>query len=109
MASSPAATCLAFDPRDNNVVAIGMDDSTIMIYNARSDKVTSLVLVKTSDDAVMKEPRMLVLIAFVFQVTSTLEGHTKRVTCLAFSTSMKALVSSGADAQVKRKTLLRKN
>lgn len=71
MASSPAATCLAFDPRDNNVVAIGMDDSTIMIYNARSDK-----------------------------VTSTLEGHTKRVTCLAFSTSMKALVSSGADAQI---------
>lgn len=54
MAPPPAATCLAFDPRDNNVVAIGMDDSTIMIYNARSDKVPSLVLVKISDESVMK-------------------------------------------------------
>ncbi|XP_024167813.1 topless-related protein 1 isoform X2 [Rosa chinensis] len=71
MAPPPAATCLAFDPRDNNVVVIGMDDSTIMIYNARLDK-----------------------------VTKTLAGHTKRVTSLAFSTSMKSLVSSGADAQI---------
>lgn len=33
-ATQPAAvTCLAFYPYDNNTVAIGMQDSTIHVYN----------------------------------------------------------------------------
>lgn len=35
----PTATYLAFHPQDNNIVAIGMDDSTIFIYNVRLDEV----------------------------------------------------------------------
>ncbi|CAL8165633.1 unnamed protein product [Prunus armeniaca] len=56
----PAATCLAFHSRDDGIVAIGMDNSTI--------------------------------------VTRKLEGHSKRVTSLAFSNTLNVLVSSGADA-----------
>ncbi|KAI8569140.1 hypothetical protein RHMOL_Rhmol02G0255700 [Rhododendron molle] len=65
-----AATCIAFYPHDNNIIAIGMDDSAILIYNARTD-----------------------------QVISKLNGHSKKVTSLAFSTTLNILVSSGADAQ----------
>ncbi|PON71317.1 Topless-related protein [Parasponia andersonii] len=71
MPPPPAATCLAFHPRDNNIVAIGRDDSTILIYNVRSNKVKSKLM-----------------------------GHTKRVTGLAFSDTQNSLVSSGADAQI---------
>ena len=39
MPPPPAATYLAFHPQDNNVIAIGMDDSTIQIYNVRVDEV----------------------------------------------------------------------
>ncbi|CAL8165630.1 unnamed protein product [Prunus armeniaca] len=46
----PAATCLAFHSRDGGIVAIGMDNSTI--------------------------------------VTRKLEGHSKRVTSLAFSNTL---------------------
>lgn len=35
----PAATFLAFHPQDNNIIAIGMEDSTILIYNVRVDEV----------------------------------------------------------------------
>lgn len=38
MPSPPAATFLAFHPQDNNIIAIGMDDSTIQIYNVRVDE-----------------------------------------------------------------------
>lgn len=38
MPPSPAATSLAFHPQDNNIVAIGMDDSNILIYNVRQLK-----------------------------------------------------------------------
>ncbi|XP_039044303.1 topless-related protein 1-like [Hibiscus syriacus] len=71
MPPPPAATSLAFHPQDNNIVAVGMTDSTILIYNVRVDK-----------------------------VKSKLKGHSGRVTGLAFSTSMNLLVSSGADAQI---------
>ncbi|XP_062099535.1 protein TOPLESS-like isoform X2 [Humulus lupulus] len=71
MPPPPVATCLAFHPQDNNIIAIGTDDSTILIYNARTN------MVKTK-----------------------LEGHTKRVTGLAFSNTLNILVSSGADAQM---------
>lgn len=71
MPPPPAATYLAFHPQDNNVIAVGMEDSTIQIYNVRVD-----------------------------EVKIKLKGHQKRITGLAFSQSLKVLVSSGADAQL---------
>lgn len=71
MPPPPAATYLAFHPQDNNIVAIGMEDSTIQIYNVRVD-----------------------------EVKIKLKGHQKPITGLAFSQTLNALVSSGADAQL---------
>ncbi|KAJ4957403.1 hypothetical protein NE237_024514 [Protea cynaroides] len=71
MPPPPAATFLAFHPQDNNVIAIGMEDSSIQIYNVRVD-----------------------------EVKSKLKGHQKRITGLAFSHHLNVLVSSGADAQL---------
>ncbi|GBG59426.1 hypothetical protein CBR_g38451 [Chara braunii] len=72
MQPPPAATFLAFHPQDNNIIAIGMDDSSIQIYNVRLD-----------------------------EVKSKLKGHQKRITGLAFSNAaLNVLVSSGADAQL---------
>ncbi|GAB2277382.1 Topless- protein 3, variant 2 [Dionaea muscipula] len=71
MSPPPASTFLAFHPVDNNVIAIGMEDSMINIYNVRVD-----------------------------EVKSKLKGHQKRITGLAFSTNLNILVSSGADAQI---------
>lgn len=39
MPPPPAATFLAFHPQDNNIIAIGMEDSSIQIYNVRIDEV----------------------------------------------------------------------
>ncbi|XP_059648466.1 topless-related protein 3-like [Cornus florida] len=71
MPPPPASTFLAFHPQDNNIIAIGMEDSTIHIYNVRVD-----------------------------EVKSKLKGHQKRITGLAFSTNLNILVSSGADAHL---------
>ncbi|XP_052209543.1 protein TOPLESS-like [Diospyros lotus] len=71
MAPSAGATCIAFDSRDSNVIAIGTDDFTVLIYHARYD-----------------------------WVISKLNGHSKRITGLAFSNTLNVLVSSGADAQI---------
>ncbi|CAA0838252.1 Protein TOPLESS [Striga hermonthica] len=71
MPPPPAATYLAFHPQDNNIIAIGMEDSTIQIYNVRVD-----------------------------EVKTKLKGHQKRISGLAFSQSLNILVSSGADAQL---------
>ena len=38
MPPPPASTFLAFHPLDNNIIAIGMEDSTIHIYNVRVDE-----------------------------------------------------------------------
>ncbi|KAK2659846.1 hypothetical protein Ddye_006379 [Dipteronia dyeriana] len=67
----PAATYLAFHPIDNNIIAVGMDDSTIHIYNVRSD-----------------------------ETMAKLNGHSKRISGLAFSHVLKTLVSAGADAEM---------
>lgn len=37
----PAPTFLAFHPQDNNLIAIGMEDSSIQIYNFRNHAVSS--------------------------------------------------------------------
>lgn len=51
MAPPPAATFLAFHPQDNNIIAIGMEDSTIQIYNVRVDEVSDILLmVLTASD-----------------------------------------------------------
>uniref|UniRef100_A0A7N0U966 CTLH domain-containing protein n=1 Tax=Kalanchoe fedtschenkoi TaxID=63787 RepID=A0A7N0U966_KALFE len=71
MPPPPAATYLAFHPKDNNIIAVGMEDSSIHIYNVRID-----------------------------EVGVKLKGHQKRITGLAFSQSLNTLVSSGADAQL---------
>ncbi|KAK9715176.1 hypothetical protein RND81_06G147900 [Saponaria officinalis] len=71
MPSPPAATFLAFHPLDNNIIAIGMEDSSIQIYNVRVD-----------------------------EVMTKLKGHQKRVTGLAFSSVQNVLVSSGSDSQL---------
>ncbi|XP_022893632.1 topless-related protein 3-like isoform X2 [Olea europaea var. sylvestris] len=71
MPPPPASTFLAFHPQDNNIIAIGMEDSTIHIFNVRVD-----------------------------EVKSKLKGHQKRISGLAFSTNLNILVSSGADAQL---------
>ncbi|KAI3505449.1 hypothetical protein L1887_27579 [Cichorium endivia] len=71
MPPPPAATYLAFHPQDNNIIAIGMEDSTIQIYNVRFD-----------------------------EVKMKLKGHQKQITGLAFSHTLNALVSSDADAQL---------
>ena len=47
-----------------------------------------------------KKPGFLFGYIFLIQVKSKLKGHTKRITGLAFSHALNALVSSGADAQV---------
>ncbi|WCJ27942.1 Protein TOPLESS [Euphorbia peplus] len=67
----PAATFLAFHPQDNNIIAIGMEDSSVQIYNVRVD-----------------------------EVKTKLKGHQNRITGLAFSQTLNVLISSGADAQL---------
>ncbi|XP_077217768.1 protein TPR1-like isoform X2 [Tasmannia lanceolata] len=71
MPPPPASTFLAFHPQDNNIIAIGMEDSTIHIYNVRVDEVKKI-----------------------------LRGHQRWITGLSFSNNLNILVSSGADAQL---------
>ncbi|KAK9066290.1 hypothetical protein SSX86_013611 [Deinandra increscens subsp. villosa] len=71
MCPPPAVACLVFHPEDNNIIAVGMSDSSILLYNVRID----LVLEKLS-------------------------GHENCVTGLAFAIDKKILVSSGVDAQL---------
>ncbi|WCJ30341.1 Protein TOPLESS [Euphorbia peplus] len=67
----PVATYLAFHPEDNNILAIGMDDASIHIYSVRAD-----------------------------EAQNKLKSHSKRITGLAFSTALRVLVSSAADAEI---------
>ncbi|XP_029126737.1 topless-related protein 1 [Cajanus cajan] len=71
MPPPPMVTCLSFYPHDNNILAVGMDDSSIIIYYVRTNK-----------------------------IKSKLEGHSKRVTSLAFSNSFNLLVSGDTNAQI---------
>ncbi|CAI8610702.1 unnamed protein product [Vicia faba] len=71
MSPPPSSTILVFNPQDNNIIAIGMEDATIHFYNVRVD-----------------------------EVTNKLKGHQNRITGLAFSTLLNILVSACADAQL---------
>lgn len=101
MPPPPAATFLAFHPQDNNIIAIGMDDSTIQIYNVRVDEVlcTFCNSYSTDDNKILC---FLIndIISLCLKVKSKLKGHSKRITGLAFSHVLNVLLSSGADAQV---------
>lgn len=99
MPPPPAATFLAFHPQDNNIIAIGMDDSTIQIYNVRVDEVWCSIWSFSCSTLTVWDGCYLVVIFFI-QVKSKLKGHSKRITGLAFSHVLNVLVSSGADAQV---------
>ena len=68
MALPPAATFLVSHPQDNNIIAIGMEDSTIQIYNVQVD-----------------------------EVKRKLKGHQKRITGLAFSHVLNVFVSPRPD------------
>ncbi|KAJ0013349.1 hypothetical protein Pint_21672 [Pistacia integerrima] len=83
MPPPPAATYLAFHPQDNNIIAIGMEDSTIQIYNIRVDEVKTKL--KGHQNQIAKP---------------NLRVHQNQITGLAFSQTLNALVSSGADAQL---------
>jgi WD40 repeat protein len=96
MPAPPAATFLAFHPQDNNIIAIGMDDSTIQIYNVRIDEVFTVALFFFP----LNRTQLSMPYLFLVQVKSKLRGHSKRITGLAFSNVLNVLVSSGADAQV---------
>ncbi|KAK7377211.1 hypothetical protein VNO80_02632 [Phaseolus coccineus] len=71
MSPPPMVTCLAFYPEDNNIFGIGFDDSSLIMYNVRDD-----------------------------QVLHRLEGHSKRVTTLAFSSTSNILISGDANGQI---------
>ncbi|TVU42938.1 hypothetical protein EJB05_09363 [Eragrostis curvula] len=71
MAPPPAVTFILFHPQYSNIIAFGMEDSTIQIYNFH-----------------------------VGQVTNKLESHNKKITGLSFSQLKNVLVSSGADTQL---------
>ncbi|KAG6518475.1 hypothetical protein ZIOFF_021950 [Zingiber officinale] len=43
MPTPPAATSLAFHPEDNNMIAAGTEDSSILIYNIRIDEVNGCI------------------------------------------------------------------
>ncbi|KAA8525101.1 hypothetical protein F0562_007035 [Nyssa sinensis] len=55
MPPPPAATYLAFHPQDNNIIAIGMEDSTIQIYNVRIDEVKYFFWLKQSSYSPFKK------------------------------------------------------
>ncbi|KAH9324714.1 hypothetical protein KI387_004892, partial [Taxus chinensis] len=67
---SPAATSFSFHPKDNNIIAFGLEDSTILINYIKLDKKMMLI------------------------------GHQKKITGLAFSQVLNVLISSGADAKL---------
>ncbi|XP_028798247.1 topless-related protein 1 [Neltuma alba] len=71
MSPPPKATSISFYPQDNNVLAIGFDDSSIFIYNVRTCK-----------------------------VIRKLKGHSTRVTSLAFSNTLHVLVSAEVNNQI---------
>ncbi|CAN0897774.1 Topless-related protein 4 [Linum grandiflorum] len=80
-APPPAATFIAFHPQHDKIIAIGMDDSSIQVYNFGA-------------------PRNSYETPSLSQVENKLTGHRGRITGLAFSNALNILVSSGADSQL---------
>ena len=134
MPPPPAATFLAFHPQDNNIIAIGMEDSSIQIYNVRVDEVllyarpkavswvSSIVNWLWPLYLLYPMPKGIGLVSYIVgfgsfwhwsslcmlfppKVKTKLKGHQKRITGLAFSHVLNVLVSSGADSQVRNFSL----
>ena len=98
MAPDPVATVLAFHPQDNNIIAVGMDDCTIKIYNVRLDEVSHSLPPVTPPLAL---PLSAAMADSLSQTKTSLRSHTKAVTGLAFSNSLGILVSAGGDSNVR--------
>lgn len=101
MSPPPASTFLAFHPLDNNIIAIGTEDSTIHIYNVRVDEVINLSICLSIFMEVKCVQLSISIELLCCQVKTKLKGHQKHITGLAFSVNLKIMVSSGADAQVR--------
>lgn len=71
MRPPPLVTCVAFNPQDNNLVTVGMNDSSIQMYDFRVQE---------------------------FKVKAV--GHFRKITGLAFSLELNILVSAAADAEI---------
>lgn len=86
MPPPPAATFLAFHPQDNNVIAIGMDDSSIQIYNVRVDEVghlkESTLMLRTSQEKVLKFD----LFIQICRLKANSEGIKRELQALHFQT-----------------------
>ncbi|KAL1809720.1 hypothetical protein ACET3Z_026710 [Daucus carota] len=67
----PAATSVMFYPEDNNIIIIGKEDGSILIYTVQKD-----------------------------MVIAQIHAHQTRVTGLAYSRALNILVSSAYDAQI---------
>ncbi|KAJ0015067.1 hypothetical protein Pint_21692 [Pistacia integerrima] len=83
MSRPTTATNLAFHPQDNNIIAIGKEDSTIEIYNVRVDEAMQSNLCFLSQSIRVK----VLLLPSCFKE-------------LMVAITSNALVSSGADAQL---------
>ncbi|KAK4422139.1 protein TPR3 [Sesamum alatum] len=71
MLPPPAPTCIMFYPPDDDKIVIGMDDSTILIYSIPGAK-----------------------------VINKLEGHSRRISGLALSTTSNLLISCAVDTEI---------
>ncbi|XP_057248693.1 topless-related protein 1 isoform X2 [Beta vulgaris subsp. vulgaris] len=69
--SPPQTTAVALYPKDNNIIAIGRSDSTILIYYIPLGK-----------------------------IKYKLEGHSGQIKDLAISTALNTLISSGSDSKI---------
>lgn len=99
MPAPSMATFLALHPQ-NNILAVGLDDSTIMIYNICMDEVHYLpVIDKCSWRDFHRETQATYLLPTNVQVESQHKGHFGKITGLACSKVLSVLVSTGADAQ----------
>lgn len=50
----PTATCLALHPQDNNILAVGLDDCMIVIYNVRNNVVYHLPVWISADGVTLR-------------------------------------------------------
>lgn len=97
MSPPPVPTYIAFHPKDNNIIAVGMDDSTVHIYSVRVDEVCMTFWLDDFWHLVKKKGSQF---SCLCQVKGKLRGHSNQITGLAFSKLLDTLVSTGADAQV---------
>ena len=97
MPPPPATTFLDFNPQENNIIAIGVEDSSIQIYNVQFDEVLPLNIYLNLNFFIIF---IHCALSSIFNGEKKLKGHQKKITRLEFSHYLNVLVSSGADSQV---------